>query len=42
MAKKKECITCELKTAKGCDIENKEGLKAGGCGAWIERRKQIG
>ncbi|WP_432400996.1 hypothetical protein [Wukongibacter sp. M2B1] len=42
MAKKKECITCELKNNKGCEIGNKRGLDKGGCGAWIERRKQIG
>jgi len=38
MANKKECITCELKTENGCDIENTEGFKRGGCGAWIERK----
>ena len=36
--KAKTCGTCELKTEKGCDIENKEGQKKGGCGAWIERK----
>ncbi|WP_432408543.1 hypothetical protein [Wukongibacter sp. M2B1] len=42
MSKEKKCKTCELNKETGCEIENKEGFKRGGCGAWIERRKQIG
>tara|TARA_B100000965_G_scaffold340961_1_gene309515 strand:- start:215 stop:346 length:132 start_codon:yes stop_codon:yes gene_type:complete len=40
MAVKKECVTCALKTQNGCEIENKNGLKVGGCGAWIFRKER--
>ena len=39
MANKKECLTCEIYQENGCLIENDEGLRNGGCGAWIEKRK---
>ncbi|MFW9879625.1 MAG: hypothetical protein ACFFG0_41645 [Candidatus Thorarchaeota archaeon] len=39
MAKEKKCETCILNLGTGCEIENKEGFKRGGCGAWIERKE---
>jgi len=41
MAKSKECKTCEL-NREGCVINNQEGFEKGGCGAWVERKGNIG
>lgn len=42
MAKEKKCETCVLNLETSCEIENEEGYKKGGCGAWIERSGKNG